>query len=61
MAVEVAVAAAINVARATIEVRDLCPVGQELLDPFQTTSGISLELLETAVFLFASRPALQYR
>jgi bacterioferritin-associated ferredoxin len=36
------------------------PVAQGFLDPFQTASAISLELLETAVFPFAYGHALQY-
>jgi hypothetical protein len=37
------------------------PVVREFLDPFQTALAITLELLETAVFPFASHRRLQYR
>jgi hypothetical protein len=36
------------------------PVAQGLLDPFQTGLAITLELLESAVFPFASGPGVQY-
>jgi hypothetical protein len=36
------------------------PMPQGFLDPFQTVLAITLELLETAVFPFASHRRLQY-
>jgi hypothetical protein len=37
-----------------------CGCDKWSLDPFQTVSGISLELLESAAFPFASGSHLQY-
>jgi hypothetical protein len=36
------------------------PAAQGFLDPFQTALAITLELLESEVFPFASRPGVQY-
>jgi hypothetical protein len=36
------------------------PAAEEFLDLFQTALVINLELLESAVFPFASDPGLQY-
>jgi hypothetical protein len=55
-----AAAVAINVTSTAVETLVFKPAGQGLLDSFQTALGISLELLESAVFPFASGPALQY-
>ncbi len=59
-AVVMAAAVAIDATRATRGNPCFSPAGQGLLDSFQTVLGISLELLESEVFPFASRPRLQY-
>jgi hypothetical protein len=45
---------------ATLPDPRLMPAAQGFLDPFQTALAITLELLESEVFPFASRPGVQY-